>query len=226
MITPRLRAILNHTNADTAADIGTDHAYVPIRLIKDGRAKRVIATDIREGPAEIAKANIEKYGLSDKIEVRLGEGLSVLKKGEADTVIIAGMGGELIRDIIASDEDTARAAKLILQPMNSQYELRKYLVHNGFTIYDEDIAVEGFKVYNLLLVKNGKSAEFENDVDYHIPPYLAGNKNFGKFYEKKKREFENVVKGLESSVETDAEDIKKLGQYKLWLKDMKKYESK
>ncbi len=226
MITPRLRAILDRVDANTAADIGTDHAYVPIRLIKDKKAKRVIASDVREGPAEIAKANIEKYGLGDRIEVRLGSGLSVLEKNEVDTVIIAGMGGELIRDIIASDEDKARASKLVLQPMNSQYELRKYLISNGFTIYDEDISIEGFKVYNLLLVKNGKSAEFENDVDYHIPPYLTSHRNFRKFYEKKKREFEKVVKGLENSAERDAEDIKKLEQYKLWLKDMKKYEGK
>ena len=224
MITPRLRAILDRVNTNIAADIGTDHAYIPIRLIKDGRARRVIATDIREGPAEISEENIKKYGLSDKIEVRLGNGLSVIEKGEADLIIIAGMGGELIRDIIASDEDKARASDLILQPMNSQYELRKYLIQNGFTIYDEDIAVEGFKVYNILSVKNGKSAEFENDADYHIPPYLANHKNFKRFYEKKKREFEKVVKGLENSAEMNAEDIEKLEQYKIWLKDMKKYE--
>lgn len=224
MITPRLRAILDRVNTDTAADIGTDHAYISIRLIRDGRARHVIASDIRKGPAETAKANIERYGLGDKIEVRLGGGLSVLEKGEADLIIIAGMGGELIRDIVASDEDKARASDLILQPMNSQYELRKYLIQNGFTIYNEDIAVEGFKVYNILSVRNGKSGEFESDTDYHIPPYLANHKNFKKLLDKKRREFENVVKGLENSAEQDDEDIKKLGQYKLWLKEMKKYE--
>ena len=224
MITPRLRAILDRVNTNIAADIGTDHAYIPIRLIRDGKARRVIATDVRKGPAEIARENIKKYSLSDKIEVRLGSGLSVIEKGEADLIIIAGMGGELIRDIIASDEDKARASELILQPMNSQYELRKYLVQNGFTIYDEDIAVEGFKVYNIIFVRNGKSAEFESDTDYHIPPYLVKHKNFKRFYEKKKREFEKVVKGLENSAEMDAEDIEKLEQYKIWLKDMKKYE--
>ena len=224
MITPRLRAILDRVNTNIAADIGTDHAYIPIRLIRDGKARRVIATDVRKGPAEIARENIKKYSLSDKIEVRLGSGLSVIEKGEADLIIIAGMGGELICDIIASDEDKARASELILQPMNSQYELRKYLVQNGFTIYDEDIAVEGFKVYNIIFVRNGKSAEFESDTDYHIPPYLVKHKNFKRFYEKKKREFEKVVKGLENSAEMDAEDIEKLEQYKIWLKDMKKYE--
>ncbi|MGN0164183.1 MAG: tRNA (adenine(22)-N(1))-methyltransferase [Candidatus Ornithomonoglobus sp.] len=203
MLTPRLNCIINYVNADTAADIGTDHAYVSIELIRSGRAKRVIASDVRKGPLDIAKGHIEKYGLCDRIEARLGGGLSVLEPGEADTIIIAGMGGELIEEIIREDEAAARASQLVLQPMNSQYELRKYLLENGFTIEKEDIESEGHRVYNLLVVKSGKQKPFEKDIDYHLPPYLYKHEKFGALLEKKQREFIKIIKGLEKSENCD-----------------------
>lgn len=223
MITPRLQCIIDHIFGKTAADIGTDHAYIPIKLIEDGICERVIASDIKEGPLEIAKQNIEKYNLSDKIETRLGGGLSSLKKGEADTIIIAGMGGEMIEAILTDDEETAKEANLlILQPMNSQYELRKYLIHNGYCITDEDIATEGFKVYNIIIATTEHQDEFENDIEYHIPKYLKKHRYFKNLYDKKKREFIKVINGLENSKDTDTE---KLEKYKFWLKELQKYES-
>lgn len=222
MITPRLQCIINHVTGDIIADIGTDHAYIPIKLIDDGIAKKVIATDIKEGPVEIARQNIKKYNDEDKIEVRLGGGLSVLNKNEADTIIIAGMGGEMIETILRNNEETARASLLILQPMNSQYELRKYLLHNEYSIIDEDIAIEGFKVYNIIIVKSGSQKKFEYDIEYHIPKYLINHKYFKNLYDKKKREFIKVITGLENSKETD---INKLEKYKFWLKELEKYES-
>ncbi|MGM9937652.1 MAG: tRNA (adenine(22)-N(1))-methyltransferase [Candidatus Ornithomonoglobus sp.] len=203
MLTPRLNCIINYVNADTAADIGTDHAYVSIELIRSGRAKRVIASDVRKGPLDIAKGHIEKYGLCGRIETRLGGGLSVLEPGEADTIIIAGMGGELIEEIIRQDEAIARASQLILQPMNSQYELRKYLLENGFTIEKEDIECEGHRVYNLLIVKSGEQKPFEKDIDYHLPPYLYNHEKFGALLDKKQREFIKIIKGLEKSENCD-----------------------
>lgn len=223
MITPRLQCIADHVFGNTAADIGTDHAYIPIKLIEDGICEHVIASDIKEGPLEIARQNILKYNLSDKIETRLGGGLSPLKKGEADAIIIAGMGGEMIEAILKDDEETAKAANLIvLQPMNSQYELRKYLIHNGYCITDEDIAIEGFKVYNVIIAKSGHQDKFENDIEYHIPKYLKKHKYFKNLYDKKKREFIKVISGLENSKDTDTE---KLEKYKFWLKELQKYES-
>lgn len=203
MLTPRLNCIINYVNAVTAADIGTDHAYVSIELIKSGRAKHVIASDVRIGPLDIAKGHIEKNGLCDKIETRLGGGLSVLKPGEADNIIIAGMGGELIEEIIRADEAVARASELILQPMNSQYELRRYLLENGFTIEKEDIECEGHRVYNLLIVKSGNQEPFLKDIDYHLPPCLYKHEKFGALLDKKQREFVKIIKGLEKSGKCD-----------------------
>ena len=217
MLTPRLKSIINHVKCEKAADIGTDHAYVPIALIEKGLIKSAIASDIKAGPASIAEENIKKHNMSDKIEVRIGAGLSVLKENEVDTIIIAGMGGEMIEKIITDDMDKAKSATLILQPMNSQYELRHFLINNGFSILEEDISVEGFKVYNLLIVKKGENKPFLKDIHYHIPPYLKSHPLYNELYNKKKREFTKVINGLLNSKDCD---IKKLEIYKKWLGEL------
>lgn len=218
MITERLQCILNYVNSEVIADIGTDHAYIPIELVKKNRIKRAIAADINEGPLKIAQKNIKSEGLSDRIETRLGFGISVLEKYEADQIIIAGMGGELIESIIKSDIEIAKGSELLLQPMNNQYELRKFLMYNGFKIIDEDIAVEGFKVYNIMRVVCGEAEKFERDIDYHLPPYLKSNKLYPILYAKKEREFKKVIGGLERSAKSDTE---KLEKYKEWYKELK-----
>lgn len=216
-ITPRLLNIISHVRGGTAADIGTDHAYVPIELIQRGICTRVIASDVRQGPVDIARDNIRNHKVYDKIEVRMGSGLSVLKKGEVDDIIIAGMGGELIRDIIKSDYETAIKSQLILQPMNSQYELRHYLIENGFTIVSEDISVEGFKVYNLIIARAGQGAPFEYDGYYHLPPYLKGHKHYKALYDKKMREFNKVIDGIKHS---SSPDLDKLSLYLKWREEI------
>lgn len=219
MITPRLNCIVNYVNADVVADIGTDHAYIPIELINKGLAKKVIACDIRKGPLKIAESHIKKYGLEDKIETRLGSGFSVLIPKEADIIITAGMGGELIENIIKSDENVARNSVLVLQPMNSQYELRKYLLHNNFIIECEDIETEGNRVYNIMVVKSGTQEPYINDIDYHLPQCLYNNKKFPALIDKKQREFTKIIKGLEISINCD---LKKLNYYMERLKDLEK----
>lgn len=223
MITPRLKCIIDNTHGRKIADIGTDHAYIPIYMIENSLADYFIASDVREGPISIASENIKEHNLSDKIETRLGNGLSVLNQNEANTVIIAGMGGQLISEIIEADIDIAKNVKLTLQPMNAQYELRKYLIKNGFSIINEDISVEGFKVYNILNAEYKKQAEFENDIEYHLPKYLIGHKYYHYLYDKKHREFSKVIRGLKKSGNTDKE---KLELYEYWLEELEKYESK
>lgn len=221
MITPRLEMIIKHVRGKKIADIGTDHAYIPIYLIENNLAGYVIASDINKGPLLIAGDNIKNHNLTEKIETRLGGGLSVLKESEADTIIIAGMGGILISEILDADIENAKKSKLILQPMNAQYELRKYLLTHGFKITDEDLAVEGFKVYNLIEAESGEQQPFENDFEYQIPKYLTKNQYFKNLYNKKHREFIKVIKGLENSNNIDED---KLNQYKYWLKELEKYE--
>ena len=110
------------------ADIGTDHAYIPISLVLDGKVKYAIASDINEGPILKARENIEKYGLADKITARIADGLNGIEEYKPNSIVICGMGGELIARII---NDCAyvkqQGIQLILQPMTSIAELREYL---------------------------------------------------------------------------------------------------
>ena len=121
------------------ADIGTDHAYIPINLILSGKASYVIASDVNEGPIAIAKENIEKYGVADKITVRVANGLDGIEQYKPDNILICGMGGELIVNILKASEYIKNSSvKLILQPMTSIKELREYL-SDGFLITNEEI---------------------------------------------------------------------------------------
>ncbi len=218
MLTPRLEMILMNIYTRTIADIGTDHAYIPISLARNNKIDYAIATDLRKGPLMIAKGNIEKYNLSDKIELRLGGGISVIEENEAESIIIAGMGGELITTILSDDEKKIRSAKyLILQPMNSQDVLRKWLSENNFSIIKEDISIEGHKVYNLIIAKNGVPYNFENEFSLHIPPYLLDHKYFYALKDKKKREFTKIKDGLIKSSTKDENLIKK---YTDFLKEL------
>lgn len=213
MITPRLDCILKYVTEKTVADIGTDHAYIPIKLIQDGICDKVIASDIKSGPAEAAKHHISKYGFSSLIDVRIGAGLDPLKNNEAKQIIIAGMGGEMIINILTQNEEKAKNAKLILQPMNAQYELRKFLHKNNYTINSEDIAVEETKVYNILIASSGKSTPFKDDFEYHIPKYLLSNPFIDTLLAKKIREFRKILDGNNKAACRNEELIKRYEKY-------------
>ena len=205
MITPRLREIINLIKSDSIADIGTDHAYIPIELARKGLIKKAVATDKNKGPIEIAESNVYKYHLENIIELRIGSGLAPVKKGETKEIIIAGMGGKLIADIIENDIEKAEAAELILQPMNGQYELRKKLFELGFSIEKETLAAEGFKVYNIIRAAAGKTSGAEKEIYYHLPKELFSHRLFRMLLEKKEREFNKIVNGQKNSVSADSE---------------------
>ena len=203
MITPRLDLILQHITGNSVADIGTDHAYIPIKLAQKG--VRVIATDIRKGPLDMAKAHVAKHGCT--VDLRLGGGLEPISAGETENIVIAGMGGEMIIKILSADEEKARASLLILQPMNSQYELRKFLYENNYNILSEDLAVEGFKVYNLIVAESGHGNMPENDIFLHLPETLFTHPLFNNLLQKKKREYTRIYEGLLASALQDEAEL-------------------
>lgn len=144
------------------ADVGTDHAYLPIALCLEGKLRGAVASDINEGPVERAKENIKKYGLDGKITVRLSDGLRGIEEFSPDHVAILGMGGELIARIL-SDAPWVKSEKirLCLQPMTHPELLREYLSSNGFFVADEEIVEEDGKIYQLILaVYSGKGEEY------------------------------------------------------------------
>lgn len=217
MLTPRLEMIADSVSSATIADIGTDHAYIPIHLAMNNKIDKAIATDLKKGPLQIAEKNVKKYALTDKIELRIGSGLSPVEKDEVEAFIIAGMGGELIRDILKNDHKKINSSVLILQPMNSQNELRKWLSENNFSIIKEDITLEGFKVYNLIIASKGKPVFFENEFDFHLPHYLYSHKFFNELKEKKRREFTKIKAGLEKASEKNEKLIQKYSDFLLQL---------
>lgn len=153
--------------SESVADIGTDHALLPIHIIKKGIAQRVIACDIATGPLEVAKKNIEKYNLSEKIELRLADGLKGLREKECNQITVLGMGGETIASII---EDTpwvkSPDVSLILQPMSCDDRLRSYLSEKGFNIVREKAVLSQGRIYTIIqAVYTGQTNSF--------PPHFA-----------------------------------------------------
>lgn len=137
----------------TVADIGTDHAYLPVFLVKEGIVSKAFACDVVDGPLENARINILKSGVSG-ITVRKGDGLNVVKPFEADTFIIAGMGGDLIARIL-TDSPWIKNEKyeLILQPMTAVEDLREYLCRNGFEITLEQAVKSQGRIYTVMKVR-------------------------------------------------------------------------
>lgn len=156
-LTPRLRKAAELVPQGARfADIGTDHAYLPVWLILNGVIDRAIAADLREGPLNRARDTAEKYGVSEQIQFRLCDGLAQIKPEEADTIAIAGMGGETIAHILDNAPWTKqRDVTLILQPMSSQPDLRQWLGGHGYRIEEEHVVREGKVLYNVLVARAG-----------------------------------------------------------------------
>ena len=150
------------------ADIGTDHGYIPVYLLNQGKINFAILADINKGPLENARSEVRRNKLEDKVDLRLGSGIEVLKKDEVDEIIIAGMGGILIAELLEANKEVAHSAeKLILQPMQAQDELRKYLFNNGYEILDECLEKEDFRLYEIIVAKyTGKNTKVEDDICY------------------------------------------------------------
>lgn len=144
------------TEGAFVADIGTDHGYIPIYLVKNKIISGAIAMDINEGPLARAREHILKEGLEQRIETRLSDGFSKLEPGEADTVIAAGMGGGLIIRIMkACPGVTEITGEFILQPQSEIGKVRKYLNDSGFAVAAEDMAEEEGKFYPMMKVVHG-----------------------------------------------------------------------
>ncbi|MCL2388580.1 MAG: class I SAM-dependent methyltransferase [Defluviitaleaceae bacterium] len=169
----RLTAILNCIDkCETLADIGTDHAYLPIEAINAGLCERAIACDIGIGPLKMADFNIQTAGLQNRIETRLGDGLAPLQEGEADCIVIAGMGGMRILEILSAEPNKAKNAKLILQPQHDLEELRRFLHANKYNIIEEKLAWERSRFYVIMVARFLSSTENEiapwTDAEYFL----------------------------------------------------------
>lgn len=201
-IPKRMLAIANLVdNSKVLADVGCDHAYISINLLENGKAERIIASDLREGPLNIARDNIRLYGFEDRIETRLCAGLCGYEAGEVDTILISGMGGMLVKEILSESIDVVRRADtLILEPQSDLRVVRAYLKDIGFEIIDEDMLNEGGKYYQIMkAVKSKERMEVCDDIgamaENEFGPILIKKKHpvLLEFLKKRKNHFERLL---------------------------------
>ena len=169
-------------------DVGSDHAYLPIFLVEKGLVPFAIAGEVVEGPFQSAQKNVAKHGLTDKIQVRLASGLKAYQEDDqVSNLVIAGMGGRLIADILAADlAKASRFDRLILQPNNREDELRIWLCQHHFKIEAEVILEEAGKIYEILQVTPGPMQLTDHEVRFG--PFLIEEKSpvFVQKWEKEK----------------------------------------
>lgn len=170
-LSPRLKTAAEFVRKDsTIVDVGTDHAFLPAYLILNGYVKRALACDLRKGPICNAEKTAEIYHIKDKIELRLSDGLKNVNPDEAEDIIICGMGGTLIRDILAETEWIKnKKYRLILQPQSHSEDLRQFLIENGFEISDEKVCEDAGRSYNIICAEF--TGEAKNYPEYY--PYFG-----------------------------------------------------
>jgi tRNA (adenine22-N1)-methyltransferase len=205
------------TPGGVLADVGTDHGYVPIALLQRQKIRGAIAMDINEGPLTRAQANIAAAHLEDYIETRLSDGFSALRPGEADSILIAGMGGEMILHILSEGEEVCDAAgELILQPQSDIRKVREYLREHKYKIMDEDMVCEDDKYYPMMRaikVKEDDTWEKMNErvkvaCDIYGPLLLRnGNPVLRRFLVRQHRQLTQIIQSL--SLQKESEAIRK-----------------
>lgn len=230
-LSPRLLEIAKMVDKDSiVADIGTDHGYIPVYLIENQISKKVIACDINEAPLQSAINYINTKKLNEKIDTRLGDGLSPINIGEVDTAIIAGMGGILITNILDDNKDIVKTIeKFILQPMIASSDLRKYLYKNNYKIIDEKLVREDNRFYEIIVAVHGKD-EIKNNIYYEIGKKLIEKKDpllklhIEKKIKKTKTILENIEKNSDKEKNQKYIELKKrLSKLEVIYNDCKNY---
>ncbi len=175
-LTDRLQMIADEIKkGETMADIGTDHGFLPLYLWENGISPSVIMCDISEPSLAKAKAASGAYQFGNELDFRAGDGLKVLKTGEVDAVVIAGMGGLLIRDILADDPaKTFSFKKFILQPRNNAGHLRYWLASNGFNIAKNQLVREGKFICEVITVLTPKAFDMDDLAPQNASPDPGG----------------------------------------------------
>lgn len=211
-ISKRLRTVAAMvTEGYRVADIGTDHAYVPIFLVTEGKIEQALAMDIGKGPLERAQEHIREYGLEKKIETRLSDGLSEFAQGEADSIVIAGMGGALMAKILSDGAKKCVGVKeLILSPQSEIFLVREWLFENGWQIEQETMLAEDGKYYTVMRAIPGRYEKMKH-VEAVYGRYLLEHKHpvLQEFLQKENETIHRILASLESEQGEHIENRKK-----------------
>lgn len=196
-LSKRLQTIADFVKKDAVvADIGTDHAHIPIYLIENNIIDKAYACDINKGPLEKAKENIANFGVSENIVLRLSNGLDKMSNKEVDTIIIAGMGGELIIDILNRGKVFFdKKNTFILSPHTKVDEVRDYLIRNGFKIIKEDMCIDEGKFYTVMEVRYTENTVMNSEAELLYGKYLIENKHpvLLRFLKKEEEKYINIL---------------------------------
>lgn len=222
-LTPRLMAIARQVpQGAKLADVGTDHAYLPVYLLLQDRIQGAVASDVNEGPLQRGRETARTYEVEEsKISFRCCDGLAGVAAHEVDTVAICGMGGELIARILGAAPWT-REDILLLQPMSSQPELRQWLITNGYAIRRELVVKEGEKYYIILTVTGGVSEPY-TPAELWVGRQQAGeiNPHRGAYLADQIRRRERAMAGMKQGNPTP-EALAREEELLNGLKDMEK----
>ena len=221
-LSKRLSAVAGYVRyGSTVADIGTDHAYLPIYLALSGKAERVIASDVVDGPLATAAENISLYpDAADKIILTKADGLCGIEKYEPDDVLICGMGGELIVEILSRSGYVKNGAvNLVLQPMTKAEVLRAYLYSAGFRVNGESIVYEDGKLYQIISARYDGVSRRIGECEAYLGELNIAERgeNFLRLVDKTVSGFEKKIKGLKTACRDSSEYeelVSKLNTYK------------
>lgn len=218
LLSKRLQAVYQMVDKDTrVADIGSDHAYLPVELMEEKICQFAIAGEVAPGPMSRSKEDVDKFGLSKQIDVRLGDGLAVIKpEDQIDTVVIAGMGGILIQNILtrATADQLSNVKTLILQPNIGEPLVRHWLVENNFEIVDEDIIEEEHHVYEIIKANKVAQAKPLNSAQFLMGPVLMTKKTptFIAKWQHKLNSYQKAVENMSHAKKIDQAKIDLMNQ--------------
>lgn len=202
----RLQAVARQIPAGlTVADIGTDHGYLPVYLVVNDIAPRVIAADRGKRPLDSAQQLVSLLSLESQIDIRLGDGLSVLKPAEAEVICLAGMGGMAIKEIIAANLPLAKSAKrLVLQPQRNVSAVRRFLAANGFKIVAEDLAEDDGFYYEIIAAEPGMMTLTDDEADFGPLLLAEGHELFRDFLILKEADMTQLLVSMAESNSPDS----------------------
>ena len=206
------------------ADIGTDHGYLGIYLLQTGAARHVIACDLRKDPLENARRNAKLFGVDGEMELRLSDGLEKILPDEVDTVVMAGMGGDLIQKILSQCPWRKREGlQFILQPQSAGNVLRRWLCEDGFEIRREEPVQDGHFLYTVMDIRQGEPAPLTPGTEYASPALLAsGSPLVGNYLARVENALQETVRGLTNAEKQRPERLAYFGQALLEIQEMRK----
>lgn len=225
-LSQRLARVGSHVPQDARlADIGSDHAYLPVALMLKNKITFAVAGEVVKGPFQSAEKQVRKSGLTDQIVVRLADGLDAIEETDRiNAITIAGMGGTLIRSILEAGKQHGRingSERLILQPNVGEKTLREWLVENEYTIIEEEILAENKKIYEIIVAEKQEPVSY-SDRELFFGPHLLKEKN-DVFIQKWQREIagkERVLAQLEKAEEKPLEKVAEIQTQLAWIKEV------